>query len=331
MKRKTAIVISFLVIVILIFNINLSNNQNNVSNLVSVPDQSSYYLNHNISIGVGNTLDFNDMNISILKNMHINSFGNLSISHSIIEMNNNELSLNICGGSFILNNSKIDINGTIFFKNSNILICNSSISNNSFLSGYNDNIKIVNSTVSYKSLDKERSRYCAGQMFPTSSYPLEYGKIAFKPFIKYKNSYVKSIKLSFRNYGDINISGVILFYEHGSLLENYSIPIHEGNYFLNTTLNLSKDLLPYQFQNMSDFYMEIPEGKDNLSAGNDKYLAIKNLTVYMISNDTENFYGINKYNIVFQNSTIISINSKFNTNFKSYYIYQGILNPIKNQ
>ena len=48
-----------------------------------------------------------------------------------------------------------------------------------------------------------------------------------------------------------------------------------------------------------------------------------------LSNDTENFFGINNYNIVVCNSFVNSYDSDFDTNMKNYYTYQKILNPNK--
>ena len=193
------------------------------------------------------------------------------------------------------------------------------------------NITIFNSTINYGQLNSKNVNFTSGILYNKNSPQDAAGPIPIKSGVYYNNSYSNRLNLHFYIKGDNNGTGNILLYEHNSLIDNMSIPVHIGYYYFNTSINLPEDLLPENFTNTSYFSMVIPTDSYPHShpAGEDGNITFENITTYINSNDTESYYGFNNYNVIFANSTILSYNSSFNTNFKNYYIYQKILNPYK--
>ncbi len=336
MRNKAIILISIIIIFILLFNFQykidndniLTNHENNDIN------ESSYYLNHNILIKNEEKCNINNQKIIIFQNnVSIIDNGYLYLNNSEIITNNTNLNLKICNGTLFMDDSIIDIKGRIYFYNSSIIINNSSILNQTtlYIYGKNSNLSLYNSNINYSQFNQKNYNYTSGMLYNKCSPQDKQGIIPLKSNIYYNSSYSNKLNIHFQICGDNNGTGYMPIYEYGSLIYNISIPVHTGNYWYNISIDLPEDLLPSDFTNSSYFKMVIPTNNYPQAhpAGEDGNITYTNITIYINSNDTENYFGFGKYNIIFQNSTILAYNSSFNTNFKNYYIYQRILNPYK--
>ncbi len=332
MKNRIIMLITIIIIFILLFTFPYKVDNNTINNKTSI--ESVYYLNHNLTIENNKKCYINNQNISIFQNnVNIIDNGFLSLNNSSIITNNVKLNLIIHNSTFVMDNSIINITGKIHFYNSTIIIKNSKIINQTtlYIQSNKSNINIFNSTINYGQFNSKNVNFTSGMLYNKNSPQDAQGPIPIKSDIYYNNSYSNRLNLHFYIKGDNNGTGNILFYEHTLLIDNMSIPVHTGYYYFNTSINLPEDLLPENFTNTSDFSMVIPTDNSPQPhpAGEDGNITFENITAYINSNDTESYYGFNGYNIIFRNSTILSYNSSFNTNFKNLYIYQKILNPYK--
>ena len=331
--RKRAIIISIIVIFILLFNLPYINNSNYDKNYIE-NYTSSYYLDQNLTIGHNSSYIIKNENLIIFKNnISIIDYGVFKLSNSSIITSNTELSLKICNATFFMQNSIINITGKIYFYNSSIIINNSQILNKTtlFIKAKNSNIILKNTTINYGPLKKFSSNFTSNILYNKNSPQDAPGKIPFNNIIYHYNSYVNKLNMHFKINGDNNGTGYLLFYEYGTLIENLSIPVYSETYYYNATITLPKDLLPDNFNNYSYFYVKVPTDNSPFPhpAGEDGNITFYNITISAYSNDTESYYNLNSYNIIFTNSTIVSYKSNFNTNFRGYYIYPNILNPYK--
>ena len=88
-------------------------------------------------------------------------------------------------------------------------------------------------------------------------------------------------------------------------------------------------LLKFRVEFIAFKLPEIEKHNQSEVAGEDGNLTFYNTTILAISNDTENYYGLDNYNMIIYNSSVISYYSDFHTNFRKFYIYQQLFNPNK--
>ena len=331
--RKRLIIISMIIIITLLFNLPYGNNSIDNKNYIA-NYESSYYLDHNLTIGNTSNYILNSQNIIVFKNnINIIDYGIFKLYNSSIITNHTKLSLKICNATFIMQNSFINATGQIYFYNSSIIIKNSQIVNKTtlFIKVKDSSIILQNSTINYGPLKQFSSNFTSNILYNKNVPQDAPGSIPFNNVIYYPNSYVNKLNIHFKINGDNNGTGDLLFYEHGSLIKNLSIPVYLGTYYYNVTIKLPRDLLPNNFSNYSYFYVKVPTDSSPYPhpAGEDGNITFCNITMKAYSNDTESYYNLSSYNIIFINSKILSCKSNFNTNFRNYYIYQNILNPYK--
>ena len=255
----------------------------------------------------------------------------LLLSYSELNSINVTITINVCGGKINVVNSTIGASGHLNIINSNAAFINAIIDKNSNMSLYfqKDNILFYHSYIGFHSDKFKSSCYISGIMYG-KTYPYSnYGYIPLTSNVFYNNSYTGKLVLKLILRGDNIGTGEIELYENSKFTENISIPVKDGKYSYNTTINLPDDIKTMEIGNTEKLGFKIPENSKHVVAGEDGNITFYNITIVSLSNDTENYYGINNYNLVICNSSVYSYNSDFTTNMKNYYVYQEILNPDK--
>ena len=331
MKKALVFTLTIMCILILLDSYispvdNATNNehQTNVSNVI--------YLDNNITIKKNQTISFDNENIKIFgQNISIMDYGELNITNSMLMSITYTVVINVYGGKINIINSSIDARGHLDVVNSTAKFINTVIPKNATMSYYfqKDNILFYQSSIGIYS-DKVKSIcYRAGVLYG-NSYPYSKpGDIPLKAQIFYNKSYSGKLNLKLSLYGDNNGTGEIELYEHDTFIKNISVPVQEGYYTLNETITLPVDIHSKEIGNLQYLAFKIPENSNGDIAGEDGNITFDNITVVALSNDSENYYGLDNYNLVVYNSSIDAYHSSFGTNMKNYYIYQRILNPNK--
>lgn len=305
---------------------------NSINNMETTNFSNVSYLDHNITIQKNQTESFNNENIQVFgRNISIFDYGTLNITNSELNSKNFTVTINVYGGRINVMNSSIDAPGHLNIIGSNATFINTVIHKNSNMSLYfqKDTVLFYHSYVGFYSNKIKSKCYTSGIMYG-KSYPYShYGYIPLTPYIFYNNSYTGRLALKLLLRGDNDGTGEIELYEHSKFIENISIPVKEGNYTYNTTINLPDDIKSITIGNTQTLAFKIPENSMHAIAGEDGNITFYNITIVALSNDTENYFGIDNYNIVVCNSFVNSYNSDFDTNMKNYYTYQKILNPNK--
>ena len=305
---------------------------NSINNTQTTNFSNISYLDHNITIQKNQTEYFNNENIEFFgKNISILDYGTLDITNSKLNSMNFTVTINVYGGRINVINSSIDAPGHLNIIGSNATFISSVINKNSNMTLYfqKDNVIFDHSYIGFYSNKVKSKCYTSGIMYG-KSYPYShYGYLPLTPYVFYSNSYVGKLVLKLLLRGDNHGTGEIELYEHSKFIENVSIPVREGNYSYNTTINLPEDIKSLTIGNTQNLAFKIPENSRQAIAGEDGNITFYNITIVALSNDTENYFGVNNYNIVICNSFVNSYNSDVDTNMKNYYIYQKILNPNK--
>ena len=292
----------------------------------------SYYLDNNITVKPNCTHTISDENlIAFRENITIFDYGKLIITGSSLEHTNFSINIFVNRGILDLNNSSISSNGMIKAINSNLNFNNVTTQNNSniIFKLNHDKAKFYDSNIRIYSSPIKHVCFTSGKLFG-KSYPYDtYGSIPLKETDIFNNSLVGKLSLHLYIYGDNNNTGELELYEFGKFIKNVSLPVHMGYYNYTVNISLPQDIRTSQFNNTNIFALKIP-GKNGIPAGEDGYLSIYNITILTSSNDTESYFGDNNYNMmIYNNSSVDSYRSNFQTNMKKFYIYQQILNPYK--
>ena len=330
--KKIIVWILIMICTLILLSSYISPVDNSTNNIDTMNFSNTSYLDHNITIQKNQTQSFNNENIEVFdRNISIFDYGTLNITNSELNSINVTVTINVCGGKINVVNSTIDASGHLNIINSNASFINAEIDKNSNMSVYfqKDTILFYHSYIGFHSGRFKSSCYISGIMYG-KTYPYSnYGYIPLTSNIFYNNSYTGKLALKLLLHGDNNGTGEIELYEHSKFIENISIPVKEGTYSYNTTINLTEDIKSAEIGNVEKLAFEIPENSEHVVAGEDGNITFYNITTVALSNDTENYFGIDNYNIVILNSSINSYNSDFDTNMKNYYAYQKILNPNK--
>ena len=273
-----------------------------INNIDPTSFSSIFYLDHNITIQKNQMESFNNEHIKVFgRKVSILDFGTLSITNSEISSINSSITIKVYGGTINVINSSINVPGRLNIIDSNATFNNSVIQNNSHMSMYfqKDNVIFYHSDIGFYSDKVKNSCYTSGILYG-ESYPYSnYSNIPLIPYIFYNNSYTGKLDLHLYMRGDNNGTGKIELYEHNKFIENITIPVEEGYYRYNATINLPKDIKSVLIGNTQNLALKIPENGEGAIAGEDGNITFYNITIVALSNDTENFFGINNYNIVF--------------------------------
>ena len=330
MKKSLIFILSIICALILLdsYISPIDNSINNESNA----NNNAFYLDHNITINKNQTVSFNNENIEVFtNNISITDYGTLNITNSKICAINYSITLNVYGGKINIINSSINAFGHFNIINSTAKFIDTVTQKNGNMSYYfqKDNILFYRSDIGIYSDKVKNICYTSGILYG-DSYPYSKpGDIPLKAHIFYNKSYTGKLNLTLSLHGDNNGTGEIELYEHNIFIKNISIPVQEGNYNYNTAIKLPVDINSQGLGNTTNLAFKVPEDSDSTIAGEDGNITFYNITLVALSNDTENYFGINNYNIVIYNSWVNAFDSSFNTNMKNYYIYQEILNPNK--
>ena len=330
--EKITVSILIMICTLILLSGYISPVDNSTNNIDTMNFSNTSYLDHNITIQKNQTQSFNNENLVVFeRNISIFDYGTLNITNSELNSINVTLTINVCGGKINVVNSTIDASGHLNIINSNAAFINAEIDKNNNMSLYfnKDHVLFYHSYIGFYSDKFKSACYISGIMYG-KTYPYSnYGYIPLTPSIFYNNSYTGKLALKLLLRGDNNGTGEIELYQHSKFIENISIPVKDGKYSYNTTINLPQDIKSVEIGNTEKLGFKIPENSKYVVAGEDGNITFYNITIVALSNDTENYFGIDNYNLVVCNSSINSYNSDFDTNMKNYYAYQEILNPDK--
>lgn len=299
------------------------------------PGAQTYYLTENLTIPANTTYVISNENVVLqslsLQSIHITSHGTLEIINSSLSVSNETYST-VRTMSLLMDNlsrlylinSSILAPGSLTFKGSNVTIINSCVNSSTTGNNFpsqdsltmeviNSTMNLVNSTISglYNQSHQIEYRDSSSYLYETpysqnNALPLKSSSYADN------RSFINGVWINATYYGNANetASDSIEVYYNGTLLENLLLP-----YNTNQTSAAEHFYLPLEgnlhnlswLENTSDFKL--------VSNINYSYpIALTNLTVEAMSNDTVDLYGYQYYSYVFTDSTIVTFNSTLGLN-----------------
>ena len=333
MRRTSILLLSIIIVVLLLSPMNFTHYPKNYRN--DLTTKTPYYLNHNITIKKNSNLSFSNENLVIFQqNISIYDCGELNITNSHFDSINFSINIFVLNGSLNFRDVSINSSGNLKAINSTLNFNNVTIRNNANMTFnfIHDKLLFIHSNIRFYSNPRKYNIFTSAKLFGSSQPYDAPGAIQLKEIDIYNNSFLGNLSIHLYIHGDKNGTGELELYELGNFVENVSIPVLQGyhNYTINVTLPV--DIKSSELNNTNNLAFKLPEiEKHNQSevAGEDGNLTIYNITILGISNDTESYYGLNNYNMMIYNSSIISYYSDFHTNFRKFYIYQQLFNPNK--
>ena len=331
--RRTSILLLLIIIVVLLSPINFTHYPKNYRS--DLTTNSPYYLNHNITIKKNSNLSFSNENLVIFQqNISIYDCGELNITNTNLDSINFSINIFVLNGRLNFRDVSINSSGNLKAINSTLNFNNVTIQNNANMTFnfLHDKLLFIHSNIRFYSNPNKYNTFTSAKLFGSSQPYDAPGTIQLKESDIYNNSLLGNLSIHLYIRGDKNGTGELELYEFGNFIENVSIPVRQGyhNYTLNVTL--PTDIKSAELNNTNKLAFKLPKiEKNNQSqvAGEDGNLTFYNITILAISNDTENYYGPDNYNMMIYNSSVISYYSDFHTNFRKFYIYQHLFNPNK--
>ena len=260
--KKIMVWILIMMCTLILLDIYISPVNSNINNIDTMNFSNTSYLDHNITIQKNQTQSFNNENLVVFdRNISIFDYGTLNITNSELSSINVTLTINVYGGKINIVNSTIDASGHLNIINSNAAFINAEIDKNNNISLYfkKDNVLFYHSYIGFHSGRFKNACYISGIMYG-KTYPYSnYGYIPLTPNVFYNNSYTGKLTLKLFLRGDNNGTGEIGLYEHGKFIENISLPVKDGKYSYNTTINLPEDIKSMGIGNTEKLGFKIPE------------------------------------------------------------------------
>jgi hypothetical protein len=333
MRRTSILLLSIIIVVLLLSSMNFTHYPENYRS--DLTTNSPYYLNHNITIKKNSNLSFSNENLVIFQqNVSIFDCGELNITNTHLDSINFSINIFVLNGRLNFRDVSINSSGNLKALNSTLNFNNVTIQNNANITFnfIHDKLLFIHSNIRFYSNPNKYNTFTSAKLFG-SSLPYDApGTIQLKESDIYNNSFLGNLSIHLYIRGDNNGTGELELYEFGNFIENVSIPVRQGyhNYTINVTL--PTDIKSSELNNTNKLAFKLPKiEKYNQSqvAGEDGNLTFYNITILAISNDTENYYGLDNYNMMIYNSSVISYYSDFRTNFRKFYIYQHLFNPNK--
>lgn len=301
------------------------------------PDESQnsvLYVTDNLTIQSGLTYTFTNQDI-ILQSLTLTS---ISISVSgMLQLINSSISISGAsystvqyfnlhfhnGSSLELDNSSINAPGSLEFNGSNVTIFNSSISSpvgNSALPESDSitmnvnhtTMDIVNSSITGLYRQSSPHEYNDGSLYLYESGFSKSSTVPMKVSSSLNNeSYINRIKVNVTYQGASNESvNTLEVYYNNSFLTNFSLPYQANQSYRNEkfTLNFTGRLHNLTWmENTSNFRFVA-----NMSYAT--AIALTNVTVDMMSNDTVDLYGPQYFSYKISNSTVLFYGSSLGLN-----------------
>ncbi|MEM0156323.1 MAG: hypothetical protein QW597_06985 [Thermoplasmataceae archaeon] len=321
---------------------------------------STYYLFQNLTVPNGSTLYINNTHLIMVSSspsgMSIDDYGSLYLNNSSlstvtsngsgtfpVQLNVGNASGNL-HASLYLKNSSLQFGGSILAVNSavtfigSIIGCESQVDPDLVMAlGMSfENCTIYSGNTIYDNFfhTPQTQPYIDGSMnysFSNKTGPLSeegYHSIPLSHgYDSFPDSYLDTAILNITYSGnDSSSNDYVIVSDGGSTIGNITLPSTGGigrlenstySFKLPVTITRSK---AYSSNGISVHY------NFNLETTAE----IWNISLDLISNDTESFYGLEHFNVLLYNSTMISLRDSIGLGFQEMYSYGYMLNPQKN-